>query len=297
MAGKPAVTSSDICLWLLSAPLVLASCCTYSNYRLIDCFAICHSHGRGHSTDPSIPCLQVVVLGEAWAGPSGKGWAGVSMRLSELTEANFPPCKGKRLHNAPDKLRLNTSVSKQYPGTAQAAAVSFPELSRKWVIYKLSELASEWPRHTAVTARDGWGLCSQYLLRNNQQGHLRLLWALPLYGWELPRPELASCLFKAERAAEGLGRKIVFIGVAWYNTRFSVFSDLENQALPVHFSSPRVTPKAKPTVAPLVDVLYKANTQQGHWPAGCSWFYPEAQGLLNVRISTLSSLHVYWRES
>lgn len=143
---------------------------------------------------------------------------------------------------------------------------------------------------------DGWGLCSQNLLRNNQQGHLKLLWTLPLYGWELPRPELASRLFKAERAAEVLGRKIVFIGVAWHNTRFSVFSDLENQALPVHFSSPRVTPKARPTVAPLVDVLYKANAA-GSLVCWLQLVLPRSPGLLNVRISTLSSLHVYWRES
>lgn len=36
-AGKPAVTSWDICLWLLNAPLAFASCCTYSNYR-----TLCH---------------------------------------------------------------------------------------------------------------------------------------------------------------------------------------------------------------------------------------------------------------
>lgn len=32
-AGKPAVMSWDICLWLLNAPPAYVSCCTCSNYR------------------------------------------------------------------------------------------------------------------------------------------------------------------------------------------------------------------------------------------------------------------------
>lgn len=101
-AGKPAVTSWDICLWFLNAPLAFASCCTYSNYR-----TLCHlppprSWSQHRPLHPP-PAGGASLRGLGW--PIREEWVGVSMKLREHTEARFPSCNGERLHNAPDKLR------------------------------------------------------------------------------------------------------------------------------------------------------------------------------------------------
>lgn len=112
VAGKPAVTSSDICLWLLNAPLAIASCCAYSNYR-----TLCHlpqprSVVVTAQTPPSPACRWC--FSERLGLAHGEEWVGVPMKLSEHTEARFPPCNRERLHNAPDTYtEINTTVLKQ----------------------------------------------------------------------------------------------------------------------------------------------------------------------------------------
>lgn len=159
-----------------------------SNYRPASPSAT----ATGPSTDPSIPRLQVVWFSER-LGLAHQGRVGGSTRLSELTEARFPPCNGERLHSAPDKHHSIEAV-------ARSSTV-------RCVTYRLSELTSEWPGHTAAAGainRDTWGLEASV-------GSFSL-WL------ETAEARVGVLPFGVERAAESLGRKLVFIGVSWHHT-------------------------------------------------------------------------------